>query len=91
MSREALLRAGCFGVDEGRRALRASSGGIISKRPVFREMGLVGVLATQLWHQIYLGGGLYDLSEPDRRKRIERAEVGGRLAPLPALVGGGLF
>ena len=25
------------------------------------EMGLVGVIATQLWHHTYLGGGLADL------------------------------
>jgi asparagine synthase (glutamine-hydrolysing) len=25
------------------------------------EMGLVGVVATQLWHHTYLGGGLCEL------------------------------
>jgi asparagine synthase (glutamine-hydrolysing) len=25
------------------------------------EMGLVGVVATQLWHHTYLGGGLAEL------------------------------
>ena len=39
------------------------------------EMGLTGVMATQLWHHIFLGGGLCDLptwspSEPAKRDPV---------------------
>jgi len=29
----------------------------------FTSLGLGGVVATQLWHHLYLGGGLCDLPE----------------------------
>jgi asparagine synthase (glutamine-hydrolysing) len=33
------------------------------------EMGLVGVTATQLWHQVYIDGSIADLSRPAARAR----------------------
>lgn len=91
MSRQALSKTGYFDVEKVRRVYEAYSTGDSGKPPLFTEMGLVGVLATQLWHQIYIGGDLCDLSEPDRRRSIDRGVVARRSVLRPALVGGGLF
>jgi hypothetical protein len=32
-------------------------------------MGLVGVTATQLWHQVYIDASIADLSRPAQRAR----------------------
>jgi asparagine synthase (glutamine-hydrolysing) len=32
-----------------------------STQRIMIEMGLVGVVATQLWHHTYMGGGLAEL------------------------------
>jgi asparagine synthase (glutamine-hydrolysing) len=62
LSEESLRRTGYFDAAavglwrERFRTLRAGS----SQRTSV-EMGLVGVLATQLWHHTYLGGGLCEL------------------------------
>jgi asparagine synthase (glutamine-hydrolysing) len=48
------------------------------------EMGLTGVTATQLWHHLYLGGGLCDL--PTKVSPVSRdAESSERSAPLRGL------
>jgi asparagine synthase (glutamine-hydrolysing) len=78
LSEESLKRTGYFNPEavhewRGRfRQMRAGSSPRISV-----EMGLVGVLATQLWHHLYLGGGLADLptalpgrSAGDRRPKL---------------------
>jgi asparagine synthase (glutamine-hydrolysing) len=62
LSAESLGRTGYF--DAGRvrhwlRAFRALPPG--SARRVSLEVGLSGVLATQLWHHTFIGGGLADL------------------------------
>jgi len=62
LSTESLRRTGYFdvsAVQHWRHAFRGLRAG--SKHRVFLEMGLVGVVATQLWHHIYLGGALADL------------------------------
>jgi asparagine synthase (glutamine-hydrolysing) len=62
LSRESLARTGYFDANAvGRwvgayRALRQGS-----KARLCVEMGLVGVVSTQLWHQTYIDGGLADL------------------------------
>ena len=48
----------------------------LSGRRLNVEMGLAGVVATQLWHHLYLGGGLCDLPE--------WSPPTARPAPLPA-------
>jgi asparagine synthase (glutamine-hydrolysing) len=39
---------------------------------VFLKMGLTGVLSTQLWHQLYMGGGLCELPQNSPRPEVER-------------------
>jgi asparagine synthase (glutamine-hydrolysing) len=50
------------------------------------DMGLMGVISTQLWHHIYCGGGLCELpawTPPD----LAQTRLYGRMeAPLPAVV-----
>lgn len=62
VSEESLKRTGYFDVDQVRRdcALVASEG---SSRRLgrFFSLGLGGVVATQLWHHVHLGGGLCGL------------------------------
>jgi asparagine synthase (glutamine-hydrolysing) len=62
LSAESLRKTGYFdaaAVQHWRQAFRAMRGG--SKQRLFLEMGLVGVVATQLWHHTYLDGSLADL------------------------------
>jgi asparagine synthase (glutamine-hydrolysing) len=58
---DALRRAGYFDPDAvaAARWRLAAPGRGLTRLSV--EMGLTGVLATQLWHHLYLGGGLCDL------------------------------
>jgi asparagine synthase (glutamine-hydrolysing) len=62
ISEESLKRTGYFDVEQVRRdcAAVAAEG---SSRSIgrFYSLGLGGVVATQLWHHIYLGGGLCSL------------------------------
>jgi asparagine synthase (glutamine-hydrolysing) len=72
LSPESLQKTGYFdaaAVAHWRQAFRGLRAG--SKQRVFLEMGLVGVVATQLWHHTYQGGGLADL--PSRE--LEAAAV----------------
>ena len=59
------------------RALRASG-----NQRTMVEMGLVGVVATQLWHHTFIDGCLADLPSQARR------QYSGTWAPEPALLGG---
>ncbi len=85
LSEESLHRTGYFDAQAVRhwrerfRTLRAGS----SQRTSV-EMGLVGVLATQLWHHKYLGGGLCELAGADTRARSPAAARNGREHVLPA-------
>ena len=47
------------------------------KLGTFKSLGLTGVMATQLWHHLFLGGGLCDLPVPSFRSR---AKTGVQLA-----------
>ena len=51
------------------------------------EMGLTGVMATQLWHHLYLGGDLCQLPSWTPRRQTERATCGlgvaGAAQPCP--------
>jgi asparagine synthase (glutamine-hydrolysing) len=42
---------------------------------VFLKMGLTGVLSTQLWHHLYLGGGLCELPDQWPRPVVERPSL----------------
>ena len=62
LSEESIRRAGYFdsaAVTHYREAFRSM--GKRSPMRVTLEMGLVGVIATQLWHQTFIDGNLADL------------------------------
>jgi asparagine synthase (glutamine-hydrolysing) len=62
LSEESLRRTGYFrpeAVRHWRQAFRAMRPG--SKQRISVEMGLVGVLATQLWHHLFIDAGLADV------------------------------
>jgi asparagine synthase (glutamine-hydrolysing) len=84
LSEESIRRAGYFNpaaVTHYRQAFRA-----MSKRSPIRvtlEMGLVGVIATQLWHQTFIDGNLADLptSAPSQWNLTHGVERNGK-APV---------
>ena len=64
LSEESLKRAGYFDVAEvhrWRRDYRKMRAGSMPRLSI--EMALAAIVATQLWHHIYMGGGLADLPE----------------------------
>ena len=63
MSPESLARTGYFDVDAVMRDCALVARGEGDKLGDFTSLGLGGVVATQLWHHLYLGGGLCDLPE----------------------------
>jgi asparagine synthase (glutamine-hydrolysing) len=73
LSEESLRRTGYFDSkavhQERRRLARVSSFGL---RRLSSEMGLVGVLATQLWHHTFIEGTLADLPSSVSKKSVER-------------------
>ena len=58
MSPEALARTGYFDPQAVLKDYNAIGAGEADKINVFLKMGLTGVLSTQLWHHLYMGGGL---------------------------------
>ncbi len=60
LSPESLRQTGYFDAAQVEKYYRAFRTGASGRR-VFVEMGLASVIATQLWHHLYLGGGLCDL------------------------------
>ncbi|MGO8841723.1 MAG: asparagine synthase (glutamine-hydrolyzing) [Methyloceanibacter sp.] len=61
ISPESLARAGYFDVGSVRRDCEFLAKGEGAKLGTFASLGLGGVVATQLWHHLYLGGGLCEL------------------------------
>ena len=64
LSEESLARTGYFDPREVRRVVGAR--GRLRWNPFRKlvlEMGLTGVITTQLWHHTFLGGGLADLPQ----------------------------
>ncbi len=59
-SAESLAQTGYFDVDVVRRILESYR---LRAQPwqIFQEIGMACVVATQLWHHLYLGGGLCEL------------------------------
>jgi asparagine synthase (glutamine-hydrolysing) len=65
LSEEALRKTAYFdpaAVTEWRQRFRQMRAG--SKQRISMEMGLVGVISTQLWHQMYLDPGLAEVPRP---------------------------
>ncbi len=75
MSREALERTGYFDPDTVGSDYALIASGQAGKVGVFRRLALSGVVATQLWHHLYLGGGLCDLPEHSPRPQVERPSI----------------
>ncbi len=64
MSEESLKKTGYFEVKEvahWRKTFRTLRAGSLPRLSI--EMGLAAVVATQLWHHRFMGGGLCDLPE----------------------------
>ena len=61
ISAESLKRTGYFDVARVRRDCDALAKGEGGGLGTFASLGLTGVVATQLWHHLYLGGGLCSL------------------------------
>jgi asparagine synthase (glutamine-hydrolysing) len=64
LSAESLAATGYFdaaAVDQAR-AMQRNNGRRSLQRFAF-DMGLAGVISTQLWHHVYFGGGLCELPE----------------------------
>jgi len=73
ISAESLKRTGYFDVARVRRDCDALARGEGSGLGTFASLGLTGVVATQLWHHLYLGGGLCSLR--DRADHVEPVVV----------------
>ena len=63
MSTESFARSGYFDVARVRRDCAMMEKGEGRKFGAFASLGLGGVVATQLWHHLYLGGGLCSLPQ----------------------------
>jgi asparagine synthase (glutamine-hydrolysing) len=84
LSAESLRKTGYFNpqaVHDYRQQFRQYRAG--SWRRTFIEMGLVGVVATQLWHQTFIDGSLADLPSPAQRLHLAGAR-NGEAARQPA-------
>ena len=69
LSEESLRRTGYFdiaAVHHWRQAFRRMPAGSLPRLSV--EMGLTAVVATQLWHHLYIGGNLAELPASTRRQ-----------------------
>lgn len=75
LSAESLRRTGYFDVAAVRRTVARYAGPRPPRLRHFVEMGLVSVVATQLWHHLHLGGGLCELPAAELAPWIERPPV----------------
>ncbi len=75
MSPEALRRTGYFDPATVLSDYNRIASGQASKLNVFLKMGLTGVLSTQLWHHLYLGGGLCELPDLSPSPQIQRPSL----------------
>lgn len=72
MSEESLRKTGYFDPARVRKQFEKYSSPNAPKTRFFLEMGMASVLSTQLWHHLYLGGGLCDLPDTNPAPRIDR-------------------
>ncbi len=80
LSEESLARAGYFDVAAVRRDCERLAAGQGKEMGNFTQLGLGGVVATQLWHHLYLGGGLCELPQLDYQRIAEPPKATGSLA-----------
>lgn len=63
LSESSLKTTGYFDVASVRDGIQSLKSGASTGRDTFTNLGMVGVITTQLWHHLYLGGGLCALPE----------------------------
>jgi asparagine synthase (glutamine-hydrolysing) len=71
ISPESLARTGYFAAAVVQRDCTLLAKGEAAKLGTFTKLGLGGVVATQLWHHLYLGGGLCDLPQATHQPEAE--------------------
>ena len=81
ISPKSLARTGYFDASAVTRDCAALAKGD-GKLGTFASLGLGGVVATQLWHHLYLGGGLCELPHIEYRPSAEPWAWSRRPAPL---------
>lgn len=72
VSEKSLRKTGYFDVEAIRRDVALFDKGEGDKINTFASMGLSGVLATQLWHHLYLGESLCELPNHEPNPEVER-------------------
>lgn len=72
LSEESLQKTGYFDAAKVRKQFLGYRNGEFGTVRYFNEMGLVTVLSTQLWHHLYLGGGLCELPDVTPNPKVER-------------------
>jgi asparagine synthase (glutamine-hydrolysing) len=78
ISPESLARAGYFDVERVRRDCELLARGEGAKLGTFASLGLGGVVATQLWHHLYLGGSLCELPHSGEHRLLVGQHAGQR-------------
>jgi asparagine synthase (glutamine-hydrolysing) len=73
ISGEALARTGYFDAAAVEHDCALLRNGEAAKLGTFTKLGLGGVVATQLWHHLYLGGGLCGLPDLGHTPVVESA------------------
>jgi asparagine synthase (glutamine-hydrolysing) len=84
LSEESLRKTGYFdsaAVARWRNDFRRMRAGSLPRLSV--EMGLMAVVATQLWHHLFMGGGLADLPEWSAVPTPAAIEAGAGSTPIP--------
>jgi asparagine synthase (glutamine-hydrolysing) len=84
LSEESLRKTGYFdsaAVARWRNDFRKMRAGSLPRLSV--EMGLMAVVATQLWHHLFMGGGLADLPEWSAVPTPAAIEAGAGSTPIP--------
>ena len=80
LSPESLRTTGFFDVEGVRRARQMQrSRSRYSLERFSLDLGLAGVISTQLWHHLYCGGGLADLPAWAPPKRLENLAAASRI------------
>jgi asparagine synthase (glutamine-hydrolysing) len=79
ISPDSLARTGYFDASAITRDSAALTSGH-GKLGTFASLGLGGVIATQLWHHLYLGGGLCELPHIEHQRVAEPPAETGTLA-----------
>jgi asparagine synthase (glutamine-hydrolysing) len=87
LSAESLRKTGIFDVDVVLKQRAEMPKMMRALKRTSVELGLVAVTATQLWHHLYISGGLCDLSTPARNEEfgMRNPEVHSR-AEAPVLI-----